>query len=255
MISSFAVSSDRASLQSEPQNQNFANKQAWDQLYASTADLVWGAEPVGFLVDFLRPEIAHGRSFRRGLDAATGEGRNLPFLSSLVDELSACDSSEAALMKMPADIKRRVRLEHCDLARTPIADGSFDFILLCDTVETLPDADPVFREMRRILAPGGALVCNIPGPEGDVAGIEMTELGEEKYLYQGRYFFKFFNDDEVSRLLSVTGWQATRRETMTWMEAPHPGFRTAAHQHRSRVYLLTAVPEQSTPASGAQVAL
>ncbi len=254
MISSSAVSSDRPSLQSESQNQNFANKQAWDQLYASTADLVWGAEPVGFLGDFLRPEIAHGRSFRRGLDAATGEGRNLPFLSSLVDELSACDSSEAALMKMPSDIKRRVRLEHCDLARTPFADASFDFILLCDTVETLPDAGPVFREMRRILAPGGALVCNIPGLEGDVAGIEMTELGEEKYLYRGRYFFKFFNDAEVSKLLSATGWQAARRETMTWMESAHPGFRTAAHQHCSRVYLLTAMPEQTTPASGAEVA-
>jgi len=254
MISSSAVSSDRPHLQSESQNQNFANKQAWDQLYASTADLVWGAEPVGFLVDFLRPEIAHGRSFRRGLDAATGEGRNLSFLSSLVDELSACDSSGAALTKMPSDIKRRVRLEHCDLSQTPFVDGSFDFILLCDTVETLPDADPVFREMRRILAPGGALVCNIPGPEGDVAGIEMTELGEEKYLYQGRYFFKFFNDDEVSRLLSVTGWEATRRETMTWMEAPHPGFRTAPHQHCSRVYLLTALPEQPASTSGTQVA-
>ena len=82
----------------------------------------------------------------------------------------------------------------------------------------------------------------------------LTELGEEKYLYQGRYFFKFFNDAEVSKLLSATGWQAARRETMTWMESAHPGFRTAAHQHCSRVYLLTAMPEQPTPASGAEVA-
>lgn len=235
-------------MEPDPQNQNLANKQAWDQLYASTPDLVWGADAVGFLADFLRPEIASGRSFRRGLDAATGEGRNLPLLLRITKELSACDASEAALAKMPPEIKRRVQLTHCDLARTPFSDASFDFILLCDTVETLPDAVPVFREMRRILAPGGALVCNIPGPEGDVAGIEMTELGEEKYLYRGRYFYKFFRDEEVARLLADTGWQAARSEVMTWMEAPHPGFRSTPHQHCSRVYLLTAAPEPSPTA-------
>lgn len=233
-------------MDSDPQNQNLANKQAWDQLYASTPDLVWGTEAVGFLADFLRPEIAAGRSFRRCLDAATGEGRNLPLLLTVAEELSACDASEAALTKMAPEIKRRVRLAHCDLARTPFPDGSFDFILLCDTVETLPDVTPVFRELRRILAPGGALVCNIPGPEGDVAGIEMTDLGAETYLYRDRYFYKFFRDPEVARLLADTGWQVTRSETMTWTEAPHPGFRATPHQHCSRVYLLTAAAGRPT---------
>jgi len=230
-------------MEPDQQNQNLANKQAWDHLYASTSDLVWGAGAVGFLADFLRPEIASGRSFRRVLDAATGEGRNLPFLLQFADELSACDASAAALAKMSPEIKRQVRLARCDLAQTPFPDASFDFILLCDTVETLPDAGPVFREMLRILAPGGALVCNIPGPEGDVAGIDMTDIGEERYLYQGRYFFKFFRDHDVASLLAMTGWQSVRSEVMTWMEAPHPGFRTEPHQHRSQVYLLTAAPE------------
>ena len=248
VTSSLSSTSNQPPRQSDQQNQNFANKQAWDQLYAATEDLVWGVDPVGFLANFLRPEIARGRSFRRGLDAATGEGRKLPFLCSVVDELSACDSSEAALMKIPPDIKHRVRLEHCDLARTPFADASFDFILLCDTVETLPDAGPVFREMRRILAPGGALVCNIPGLEGDVAGIEMTDTGEERYLYRGRYFFKFFCEHEVAVLLSLTGWQAARKEEMTWTESAHPGFRAEPHQHRSQVYLLTAASE--SPGAG-----
>jgi SAM-dependent methyltransferase len=238
-------------MQPDQQNQNLANKQAWDRLYASTSDLVWGAGTVGFLAEFLRPEIAGGRSFRRVLDAATGEGRNLPLLLDLAGELSACDASEAALGKMPAEIKRRVRLAHCDLAQTPFPDASFDFILLCDTVETLPDAAPVFREMLRILAPGGALVCNIPGPEGDVAGIDMTAIGEEKYLYRGSYFYKFFRDHEVAQLLAATGWQAVRSEVMTWTEAPHPGFRLEPHQHRSRVYLLTAAPPSPAPAPAA----
>jgi SAM-dependent methyltransferase len=227
-------------MQFDPQRQNQANKEAWDQLYASTPNLVWGAGAVGFLEDFLRPEIARGRSFRNVLDAATGEGRNLLLLLNIAGSLTACDGSEAALAKMPAEIRRRVRLAHCDLAKTPFTPASFDFILLCDTVETLPDAASVLREMRRILAPGGALVCNIPGPEGDVAGIDMTEIGQEEYLYRGRYFYRFFRDDGISSLLAETGWQAVRAETMTWTEAPHPGFRAESHQHRSRVFLLTA---------------
>jgi SAM-dependent methyltransferase len=226
-------------MQFDPQRQNQANKEAWDQLYASTPNLVWGAGAVGFLEEFLRPEIARGRSFRHVLDAGTGEGRNLSFLLTIAGALTACDASEAALAKMPAEVRRRVRLAHCDLAKTPFAPESFDFILLCDTVETLPVAAPVFREMRRILAPGGALVCNIPGPEGDVAGIDMTEIGQEEYLYRGRYFYRFFRDDEISALLAETGWAATRAETMTWTEPAHPGFRAETHQHRSRVFLLT----------------
>lgn len=224
----------------DPQHQNQANKEAWDQLYASTPNLVWGASAVGFLEGFLRPEIARGRRFHSVLDAGTGEGRNLSVLLKIADTLTACDGSEAALAKMAPDLKRRVRLAHCDLAQTPFANGSFDFILLCDTVETLPDAAPVLREMRRILAPGGALVCNIPGPEGDVAGIDMTAIGHEEYLYRGRYFYRFFRDHEITSLFAATGWHTERTEVMTWTEAPHPGFRAEPHQHRSRVFLLTA---------------
>lgn len=224
----------------DPQNQNQANKEAWDQLYASTSNLVWGTGPVGFLEEFLQPEIARGRSFGRVLDAATGEGRNLPLLLNVAGDLTGCDASEAALAKVPSAIKPYVRLTHCDLANTPFAQASFDFILLCDTVETLPDAAPVFREMRRVLAPGGALVCNVPGPEGDVAGIDMIKIGREEYLYRDRYFYRFFRDQDVSSLFAETGWQVGRAETMTWTEAAHPGFRAESHQHQSRVFLLTA---------------
>jgi SAM-dependent methyltransferase len=218
---------------------NQCNKQAWDALYASTSELVWGAEEVGFLRAFLAPEIAAGRSFRRALDAATGEGRNLPFLLSLAEQVSACDSSAAALAKVAAPVRDAVRLEYCDLARTPFPSAAFDFILLCDTIETVPDPAPVLREMRRILAPTGVLVCNFPPPEGDVAGIEMTPVGDDRYLYQGRYYFRFFDEAEVRRLLADTGWQLQRSETMTWREAPHPEFRPVPHQHCSQVCLLS----------------
>jgi SAM-dependent methyltransferase len=225
-------------MQTNSINHNNVNKLAWDQLYASTEDLVWGSAPVGFIENFLKVEIETGRNFKRVLDAATGEGRNLLYLSKIAENVSACDSSSAALSKIPEKVRHEITLVNCDLAKTPFPDASFDFILLCDTVETLPNAADVLKEMRRIIAPNGALVCNIPGPEGDVAGIEMTQVGEDTYLYKGSYYFKFFRDDEVASLVSSTGWSTERIETMTWIEAPHPGFRGEPHQHCSRVYLL-----------------
>lgn len=217
---------------------SIANQTAWEGLYASTRDLVWGSEPVGFLRDFIQPEVEAKRCFRRVLDAATGEGRNLPFLLGLAGEVSACDSSEAALGKIPPELRSRVKIARCDLARSPFADSSFDFILLCDTVETLPDPVPVLNELRRILAPGGTLMCNIPGPEGDVAGIEMTPIAGSGYLYRGRFYFRFFKDHEAEELLANCGWEIVRSQTMTWTEAAHPGFRAVPHHHCSRVYLL-----------------
>lgn len=219
---------------------NLANKLAWDALYAATSELVWGAGEVGFLCAFLAPELRTRRRFGRILDAATGEGRNLPFLLGLGGRVSACDSSRSALGKVPAAVGTRVEFSCCDLAETPFATGCFDLILLCDTIETLPEPAPVLRELRRVLAPGGALVCNFPDPEGDVAGINMVPAGDKAYLYQGRYFYRFFEERDIEQLLGDTGWRLGRSEVMSWVEDAHPQFRAAAHRHRSRVCLLEA---------------
>lgn len=222
---------------------NRRNLSAWDELYASTGELIWGDAEVGFLGVFLTPERLAGRRFRRVLDAATGEGRNLPRLLGLADEVSACDGSAAALAKIAPDVAARVTLARCELAATPFADGAFDFILLCDTIETLPDPEPVLRELRRVLAPGGCLLCNIPGPDGDVAGVDMTAADDAGFLYRHRYYYRFFRDEAARELLAATGWRVIRAEEVAWREAPHPGFRPEEHDHCSRVYLLEAVPE------------
>lgn len=219
---------------------NQANKQAWDALYAATPELIWGAGEVGFLRAFLAPDCQARRRFGRILDAATGEGRNLPFLLGLGGRVSACDSSKSALAKIPAEFSGRVELACCDLAETPFAPGCFDLILLCDTIETLPEPASVLRELRRVLAPGGALVCNFPDPEGDVAGIDMRSVGGKAYLYQGRYFYRFFEQRDIEQLLGDTGWRLGRSEVICWNEGAHPQFRAAAHCHRSRVCLLEA---------------
>ncbi len=224
---------------------NLRNREAWNTLYGSTHDLVWGRGAVGFLEPFLAQLDAEGLPApARILDAATGEGRNLPVLLGWGGRVCACDSSEAGLAKIDPQVATQVELTQCELEHMPYAADAFDFILLSDTVETLPEPEPVLRELHRILAPTGRLLCNIPGPEGDVAGPGMAAAENDGYLYREQFFYRFFNDQAAQALLASTGWKVVRDTVMDWTEAAHPGFRDHSHQHRSHVFLLAPVEHE-----------
>ena len=214
------------------------NKKAWDSLYASTEDLVWGSQPIGF-IDIFIPYIKNKLSRDpRILDAGAGEGRNLPQLLTLSDHIVACDASEHALDKIPAILRSSLKTVICDLEAIPLDDGFFDFILLADVVETLPDPRPVLHELHRLLKPGGLLLCNIPGFEDSIADIDMETIGENQYLYQGQYFYRFVHQEEAIALLESCGFQMIHHQLCSWVEAAHPSFRSDAHTHSSYVFLV-----------------
>lgn len=51
----------------------------------------------------------------------------------------------------------------CDLTKDlPFADASFDSILLSDVLEHIPTPDRLWREMGRLLKPGGKLLLSVP---------------------------------------------------------------------------------------------
>lgn len=51
----------------------------------------------------------------------------------------------------------------CDLSQPlPFADGAFDTIVLSDVLEHMPDPALLWREMTRVLAPGGQVIMNVP---------------------------------------------------------------------------------------------
>jgi SAM-dependent methyltransferase len=56
----------------------------------------------------------------------------------------------------------------CDATELPFGDASFDLVLGHAVLHHLPDLDAAFREFRRVLRPGGALVfCGEPSHYGD----------------------------------------------------------------------------------------
>jgi SAM-dependent methyltransferase len=211
---------------------------AWDTLYRRTEALVWGDRPIGFLEEFA-PFLAPRRDgSARLLDAAAGEGRNLSGLIDLPAEVYACDASAHALGKIPAVLRERVRRSVCDLARLPFADGFFDGVLATDIIETLPDPEPALRAIHRVLRPGGRLLCNIPGFEDEIAGVDMLPLGENRFLFRGTFFYRFLAEPESVDLLTRSGFTILRSEIRRWIEEPHPEFRGRRHAHTSRVFLV-----------------
>lgn len=216
---------------------------AWDRLYSSTGDSVWGKAPVAFLAEFLpaiREALLHHR--RWILDAGSGEGRNLGPLHELGAQLCAVDSSLHALSKMAPALLRETAVVQADLAAMPFLTGSFQAAFLIDVIETMPDPQLVLAELHRILAPAGVLVTNIPSYDDSVAGVDMTPADNGGFLYKKRFYYRFFSREGACDLLKGLGFRILRINQYRWVEPPHPGFREYPHEHVSWVLLTQKYP-------------
>jgi diaminopimelate decarboxylase len=215
------------------------NRAAWERLYAATDARVWGATPLPFLADYVRHFRAALRAPSRLLDAGTGEGRNLAFLGDVgAEEIHALDAAPAALAKIADTAVAGLHKRLGTLDRTGFPDEHFDGVILLDTFETLPEVGAVLDEMRRVLKPGGLLLCNVPGMDDGVSGLDMRSLSDRAYLYRDRYYFRFFEPQEARGLMQAHGFEIVEERHVSWEEAPHPGFRDEHHEHTSHVFLL-----------------
>lgn len=50
----------------------------------------------------------------------------------------------------------------CDLLELPVEDDRFDHVVLNQVLEHLPDPIGVLKELRRVLKPGGRIICTCP---------------------------------------------------------------------------------------------
>ena len=213
------------------------NKKAWDELYGTTTQPVWGRLPIGFLSEFLGyvdPTLGSGT---RVLDAGAGEGRNVTALEQTGASVSVCDASLHGLRKMREVVHAGVRCAQCDLSALPYADGRFDLVLMTDVIETLPDPEPALAEAARVLKPGGMFLCNIPGDSDPIAEAEMSSLHDASYLYRGTYFYRFIDAEAAAAMLRRHRFEIVHAGQRAWTEEAHPSFRAYSHEHISNVFL------------------
>jgi SAM-dependent methyltransferase len=88
----------------------------------------------------------------------------------------------------------------------PIRDESCSSVLMVTVICFLDDLFPVFRELHRILIPGGLLIVAFIDRGGQIHRKYLREGGKGRFLSRA----KFYSSGEVQAFLMDTGFQVVR---------------------------------------------
>jgi SAM-dependent methyltransferase len=98
---------------------------------------------------------------RRILDVASGAGFGLQMLREASGYPIGLDYDADALREVRR-LEPDAALVHGDATRLPLGTASIDLVVSFETLEHVPDAGAMIKEIRRVLKPGGRLVLSTP---------------------------------------------------------------------------------------------
>jgi ubiquinone/menaquinone biosynthesis C-methylase UbiE len=197
---------------------------------SQTYDEKWSISFDQRCIDYARDrfEAVAGRAgwpYGRSLEIGCGTGfftLNLRLAGVLSDDLHVTDISPGmveAAKRNATGLGLRLDGEPADVEALPYADDSFDLVIGHAVIHHVPDVEQAFREMLRVLRPGGRLViCGEP-----------TRLGEW-----------------VARRLSRATWWAARRVTHLPLVRDHWARPAEELDESSRAAALEAVVDLHT---------
>ncbi len=177
---------------------------------ASTYDEKWSISFDERCIDYARDRFAHvagagGWPYTRSLELGCGTGfftLNLK-LAGVIDECHVTDLSpgmvEVAQRNARAlgfEVEGRV----ADAERLPYDDDSFDIVIGHAVLHHIPDLDQAFREILRVLKPGGRFVfAGEPTRHGDVLARQLSR-------------FTWWATTRVTRLPQLATWRRPQVE-------------------------------------------
>ncbi len=125
----------------------------------------WRASALGRITERLEEDLIFKLTGplegRRLLDAGCGDGRLLALAAARGAKATGLDPDSAMLASARERARREgitARFLEGRIERLPFADGSFDIVLAVTVLSFVADAPLAFREMARVLRPGGRLV-------------------------------------------------------------------------------------------------
>jgi ArsR family transcriptional regulator len=190
------VLAERARIASD----SFRHKGAdWDEMRA----LDLPAQAVEAALMSLIPAAPQGRL----LDIGTGTGRVLELLAPRVREALGVDASKAMLALARARLSG-LGFAHCavrqaDMYRLPLADQSFDTVVLQMVLHHAEDPVGAVLEATRVLVPGGRLLVI------DLVAHDRTDLTEKlAHRWAG------FSDAAMNEMLTAAGLEIGDPETI-----------------------------------------
>ncbi|MDE3069686.1 MAG: class I SAM-dependent methyltransferase [Acidobacteriota bacterium] len=114
----------------------------------------------------------------RILDAGCGSGRNMVELARY-GEVSGIELSEVAVEAARARGVGEVAAGTLD--QLPFSDQSFDLAVCLDVIEHLDDDRGALAELRRVIAPGGALLVTVPAYQWLWSGHDVINQHRRRY--------------------------------------------------------------------------
>jgi SAM-dependent methyltransferase len=114
-------------------------------------------------------KVAALRPNERVLDVACGTGVVARLASELIGQgglIAGLDVNPGmlAVARAATPLSLTIEWHEASAERMPFPDASFDAVLCQMGLQFIPDKQVALSEMRRVLAPGGRLIINVPGP-------------------------------------------------------------------------------------------
>ena len=171
--------------------------------HAERYDLWFERHPHAFRAELeaVRPLVPSGAT---GLEVGVGTGRfALP--------LGITNGLEPAAAMARRAAERGIRVVRGAAENLPYRNETFDFVLLVTTICFVDDAARTFRESRRVLRPGGAVIVGFVDRESAI-GKRYLETKDESVFYRDA---RFFSVEEITDLLRENGFGRFRfRQTL-----------------------------------------
>ncbi|MFQ6394248.1 class I SAM-dependent methyltransferase [Nocardia sp. KC 131] len=131
----------------------------WARAFAALYDpLLWVGERAGMGA---RRRNLVGRARGRTVELGSGTGLNLEYYPDGLDELILTEPEAAMRTRLTRRLRRslrRARVVDASAEQLPFADETVDTVVSTLVLCTVDDADPVLREIGRVLRPGGQLL-------------------------------------------------------------------------------------------------
>jgi ubiquinone/menaquinone biosynthesis C-methylase UbiE/DNA-binding transcriptional ArsR family regulator len=134
-------------------------------------------------------------------DLGCGTGQTSAAIAPFVARVVAVDRSGEMLQAARRRLRDQsnVDIRRGEIETLPISDGELDVAIMMLVLHHVPDPAAVLREAARVVRPGGRLVV-----------CDMLPHDREEYKQQMGHVWLGFSEDQVARMLSVSGFEHPR---------------------------------------------